>query len=207
MHMHIYAYAFFFFECLKRLAVIFLFPREEHIELFEPEFFLRVIQIYTKFANFAALHFHILQHFATTLCSFIHSKMLFLAFVLDLFVLPRPNLKLLGRGAAPKRIQLHDMTFGAKVLETLGIRSLFSFYSAGLHSETTVYKNLPDCYPIRAIAEPSGTFEVYYHINFQIKVTQPKFEGKKINWKNKISCTWIFQLSTVWLSLVTQSHL
>ena len=54
-------------------------------------FLPRLIRIYTKFANFTGLYFFILQHFATKLCGFTsmgftHSKMLFLAVVLD-FVL------------------------------------------------------------------------------------------------------------------------
>jgi hypothetical protein len=46
------------------------------------------MQIYTKFANFTGKYiFFILQHLATNLCSFTHSKTLFLAVVLDFVLL------------------------------------------------------------------------------------------------------------------------
>jgi hypothetical protein len=46
-------------------------------------FLPRVIQIYTKFANFTSLYFLHFTILATNLCSFTYSKMLFLAVVLD----------------------------------------------------------------------------------------------------------------------------
>jgi hypothetical protein len=49
--------------------------------------FLRVIEITTKFANFAWLYFRILQHFAARLCNFTNLNMLFLAVVMDFVLL------------------------------------------------------------------------------------------------------------------------
>jgi hypothetical protein len=49
--------------------------------------FPRVIQINTKFANFAGYIFRILQQFATKLCNFTNFNMLFLAVVMDFVLL------------------------------------------------------------------------------------------------------------------------
>ena len=69
--------------------------RNEYPRVSTAYYFSLVIQMYTKFAKFARLYFHILEHFTTKLCNFTKFRMLSQDVVIFFPRIIAPN-KLLG---------------------------------------------------------------------------------------------------------------